>query len=41
MFFDFALVAWPSGIRPYLTLEDKELKRQLGKCCPRAYSDLI
>ena len=31
----------PSGIRPDLTLEDKEVKRQLGKCRPRAYSDLI
>ena len=31
----------PSGIRPNLTLEDREVKRQLGKCLPRAYSDLI
>ena len=31
----------PSGIRPDLTLEEREVKRQLGKCHPRAYSDLI
>ena len=31
----------PSGIRPDLTPEDREVKRQLGKCRPRAYSDLI
>ena len=31
----------PSGIRPNLTLEEKEVKRQLGTCRPRAYSDLI
>ena len=30
-----------SGIRPDLTPEDKEVKRQLGKCHPWAYSDLI
>ena len=35
------MVALPSGIRPDLTPEDREVKRQLGKCCPRAYSDLI
>ena len=35
------MVALPSGIRPDLTLEDREVKRQLGKCRPRAYSDLI
>ena len=35
------MVALPSGIRPDLTPEDKEVKLQLGKCCPRAYSDLI
>ena len=29
------------GIRPDLTPEDREVKRQLGKCRPRAYSDLI
>ena len=31
----------PSGIRPDLTPEDREVKLQLGKCRPRAYSDLI
>ena len=31
----------PSDIHPDLTPEDREVKRQLGKCCPRAYSDLI
>ena len=31
----------PSGIRPNLTSEDREIKRQLGRCRPRAYSDLI
>ena len=35
------MVALPSGIRPDLTPEDREVKRHLGKCCPRAYSDLI
>ena len=35
------MVALPLGIRPDLTLEDKEVKRQLGKCRPWAYSDLI
>ena len=30
-----------SSIHPDLSLEDKEVKRQLGKCHPRAYSDLI
>ena len=35
------MVVLPSGIRPDLTLEDKEVKRRLGKCRPRAYSDLI
>ena len=35
------MVALPSSIRPDLTPEDKEVKRQLGKCRPRAYSDLI
>ena len=35
------MVALPSGIRPDLTLEDKEVKQRLGKCHPRAYSDLI
>ena len=41
MFFDFVMVVLPSGIRPYLTLEDREVKRWLGKCRPWAYSDLI
>ena len=35
------MVALPSGIRPDLTPEDREVKRQLGKCRPRAYSDMI
>ena len=35
------MVALPSDIRPDLTSEDKEVKRQLGKCRPRAYSNLI
>ena len=35
------MVVLPSGIRPDLTLEDREVKRRLGKCHPRAYSDLI
>ena len=35
------MVALLSSIRPNLTLEDREVKRQLGKCRPRAYSDLI
>ena len=35
------MVELPSGIRPDLTPEDKEVKRQLGKCHPRVYSDLI
>ena len=35
------MVALPSGIRPDLTPQDREVKRQLGKCRPRAYSDLI
>ena len=35
------MVALPSGIRPDLTPEDKEVKQQLGKCCPRAYYILI
>ena len=26
---------------PDLSPEDKEVKRQLSKCCPRVYSDLI
>ena len=35
------MVVLPSGIRPDLTPEDKEVKRRLGKCRPRVYSDLI
>ena len=35
------MVVLPSGIRPKLTLEDRKVKRRLGKCCSRAYSDLI
>ena len=35
------MVVLPSGIRPDLTPEDREVKRQLGKCHPRAYSDMI
>ena len=31
----------PSSIRPDLTPEDREVKRQLSKCRPRAYFDLI
>ena len=38
---DFSLVALLSGIRPDLTPEDREVNCQLGKCRPRAYSDLI
>ena len=35
------MVALPSVILPDLTPEDRDVKRQLGKCRPRAYSDLI
>ena len=35
------MVALPSGIHPDLTHEDREVKRQLGKCHPRVYFDLI
>ena len=35
------MVTLPSGIRPDLTPEDREVKWQLGKCLPRAYSDMI
>ena len=41
MFFYFVMVMLPLGIRPYLTPEDREVKRRLGKSHPRAYSDLI
>ena len=39
--FDFVMVVLPSGIRPDLTLEDREVKRRLGKCRPRAYFYMI
>ena len=39
--FDFVMVVLPLSICPNLTPEDKEVKRRLGKCRPRAYSDLI
>ena len=35
------MVVLPLGIRPDLTLEDREVKWRLGKCRPQAYSDLI
>ena len=35
------MVVLLSGIRPDLTPEDREVKRRLGKCHPRAYFDLI
>ena len=35
------MVALPSGIRPDLSYEDKEVKQRLVKCLPRAYSELI
>ena len=35
------MVDLPSGILPDLTPEDREVKRKLGKCRPRAYSDMI
>ena len=35
------MVALISGIHPDLTPKDREVKQQLGKCRPRAYSDLI
>ena len=31
----------PSGIRPSLSSEDKEVKRKLVKCSPRTYFELI
>ena len=34
-------VTWPSGARPDLSPEDKEVKRKLVKCASRAYSELI
>ena len=39
--FDFVMVVLPSCIRPDLTPEDREVKRRLGKCRPRASFDLI
>ena len=30
-----------SGIRPDLSPEDRDVKRKLAKCIPRAYSELI
>ena len=41
MFFDFFMVVLPSSICLNLNPEDREMKRRLGKCCPRKYSDLI
>ena len=35
------MVVLPSGIRPDLTLKDREVKKRLGKCRPRAYSNMI
>ena len=35
------MVVLPSGIRPDLSLEDKEVKQQLAKCLSRVYSELI
>ena len=35
------MVALLSGIRLDLTSKDREVKRQLGKCRPRAYSNMI
>ena len=35
------MVTLPSGIRLDLTPKDRGVKRQLGKCHPLAYSDLI
>ena len=35
------MVTLPSGICLNLTPKDREVKRQLSKCRPRAYSDLI
>ena len=31
----------PSGTRPDLSFEDKEVKRKLAKCLPLVYSELI
>ena len=38
---NFALVVRSSGIRPDLSPEDRDVKRKLAKCLPRAYSELI
>ena len=32
---------WPLGAQPDLSPEDKEVKRKLVRCAPRAYSELI
>ena len=39
--FDVVVVVLRSDIHPDLTPKDREVKRRLGKCHPRAYSDLI
>ena len=38
---NFALVVRSSGICPDLSLKDRDVKRKLAKCLPRAYSELI
>ena len=35
------MVVLPTCICPDLIPEDREVKQRLGKCCPRAYSDMI
>ena len=35
------MVVCLSGVRPDLSPEDKVIKRELAKCLPRAYSELI
>ena len=35
------MVVLPSGIRPDLSSEDKEVKQQFAKCLLRVYSELI
>ena len=35
------MVVLPSGIRPDLTPEDREVKQRLGKCRPLSYSNMI
>ena len=34
------MIVLPSGVCPDLTSEDRDVKRRLGKCRPRAYSEL-